>query len=191
MRKTAPLRLARLAASAIVTAGLACACAASSQPPARVAPAASTPPSASATAAAVPRLTLDQTGIVASWMDASADPCQDYFAYACGGFVKSAVIPPDRASWSVSAEMQKVNEDFLHDVLEKAAKSPGDDPAMKKIGDYYAACTDEDAIEKAGAIPIKPLLDDIAKVKDAKTLADVVTRLHALSIFPLFDVSAG
>ncbi len=158
-----------------------------SSPPVASAPAAPPPPAPSATAA--PPLGLDQTGIVAAWMDPSADPCADYFAYACGGFVKSAVIPPDRPTWSVATQMQKENEEFLRDVLEKAAKSPGDEPAMKKIGDYYAACMDEGAIDKAGALPIKPLLDDVAKVKDAKTLAEVVTRLHALSIHPLFDLS--
>jgi putative endopeptidase len=181
------LVLAALAASA-----LACACAASSRL-APSSPSAVTPSTTSSTALA-PSLTLDQTGIVAGWMDPAADPCEDYFQYACGGFVKNTVIPPDRSSWSVGADMEKANEEFLHDVLEKAAraaKEPGSDPATQKIGDYYAACMDEDRIEKAGAQPLKPFLDQIAGVKDAKTLAGAITKLHALSVHPLFSLSSA
>src|SRR5580658_3348239 len=138
------------------------------EPPAPSTPA---PTALSATAAAVvaPRpMMLDQTGIVSAWMDPSMDPCQDYFAYACGGFAKSTSIPPDRPEWSVSSAVVEANEEFLHDVLKTAAKSPGDDAALRKIGDYYAACTDEDGVERAGALPIQPLLDDLGKITDAK-----------------------
>ncbi len=181
MRKTLPLLC--------LAAGLAAACAASSEAPPPQAPAQSTPP-AIASAAPAKSLTLAQTGIVAAWMDPTVDACQDYFGYACGGFVKNAVIPPDLPQWSVGWEIIKANEAFLRDVLEKAAKSPGDDPATRKIGDYYAACTDEDSVEKAGAAPVKPLLDTVAKVKDARSLADAITALHAFTIFPLFDIDA-
>jgi putative endopeptidase len=135
-------------------------------------------------------MALAQTGIDASWMDTSADPCQDFFAYACGGFVKNTVIPSDRATWGTTQAIQKDTEDFLHATLEKAAQSPGSDAVLKKIGDYYAACTDEAAVERAGTTPVKALLAEVARVRDPKTLAAAITALHAASVFPLFDVSA-
>jgi predicted metalloendopeptidase len=121
-------------------------------------------------------------------MDPTVDPCQDYFAYACGGFVKSKVIPPDRSVWSVTSEMMKANEEYLRDVLEKAAKSTSDDPTEKKLGDYYAACMDEGAVEKAGVVPIKSLLDVAAHVTDAKSLGGAIAKLHQQQIFPLFNI---
>ncbi|HVO30938.1 MAG TPA: M13 family metallopeptidase N-terminal domain-containing protein, partial [bacterium] len=165
------------------------------------APAAKTPagkPSATtaAAAAATPAastsgpLTLAQTGIEPSWMDTQADPCTDFFAYACGGFVKTMEIPADRATWGVTEAITRSNEEFLKGVLEKAASAPGDDPVMKKVGDYYAACMDEDSIEKAGAAPIQPLLDDVAKVKDFPTLATAVSQLHANGVFVLFGAGS-
>jgi putative endopeptidase len=162
-------------------------------------PAPSAPPVASVVAVAAPAstappagpsLALAQTGIETTWMDPSADPCQDYFAYACGGFVRNTPIPADRATWDVSAIIQKTNEEFLRGTLETAAASPGADPVVRKIGDYYAACTDEAAIDKAGAKPIAPLMATVGKVRDSKTLAEAITALHAQSIFPLFDVSS-
>ena len=131
----------------------------------------------------VPKLTLAQTGIVPDWIDKSADPCTDFFAYACGGFVKTAVIPPDRSSWGAIQIVTKDNEEFLKRVLEDAAQKPGD-----KLGDYYAACMDEAGIEKAGLAPIQPLLNEIAKVKDGKTAAHAVIALHEDGIAPFFDL---
>jgi predicted metalloendopeptidase len=121
-------------------------------------------------------------------MDPSVDPCQDYFSYACGGFVKNSVIPSDRTDWSIYDQIEESNQEFLRDVLERAAKSPGDDPARKKLGDYYAACMDEDAVEKAGIEPIKPLLADAAKVTDTTSLAVEAAKLHAFGIHPLFEL---
>ena len=89
-------------------------------------------------------MSLSQSGIVPAWIDKGADPCQDFFAYACGGFTKTAQIPPDRSSWGAIQLVTKDNEDFLRTVLEDAAKQPND-----KLGTYYAACMDEDGIEKA------------------------------------------
>ena len=154
-------------------------------PPVTTAQVPSTPPA--------PGMPLAQTGIDTTWMDPAADPCQDFFAYACGGFVKNTVIPSDRATWGTTESIQKQNEEFLRAVLEKAAASgshEGASPAEKKIGDYYAACTDEAGIEKAGATPMKPLLDVVSKVKDARTLADAIILLHAANVFPLFDIGA-
>jgi len=143
---------------------------------------------APAPTAPVPGLPLVQTGIDVTWMDPAADPCQDFFVYACGGFVKNTVIPADRATWGVTEGVQKQNEDLLREVLEKAAASTSGDAAEKKIGNYYAACTDEAGIEKAGAAPMKPLLDVVGRVKDRRTLADAIIALHAADVFPLFDI---
>ncbi|HEY5242706.1 MAG TPA: M13 family metallopeptidase, partial [Polyangiaceae bacterium] len=151
-------------------------------PPVKPAPSDKPPPPA-------PGMPLSQTGIDPTWMDAAADPCQDFFAYACGGFVKNTVIPSDRATWGTTEGIQKDNEIFLKGVLEKAAASPAD-AVDKKIGDYYAACTDEAGIEKAGAAPMKPLLDVVAKVRDARTLDQAIIALHAANVFPLFDIGA-
>jgi predicted metalloendopeptidase len=143
-----------------------------------------------ASPASLPALAIDRTGIEVGWMDPSVDPCHDYFAYACGGFVRSTEIPPDRSHWGTTPAIQKENEDFLHATLERAAANPGGDPVAKKIGDYYAACMDEGAIERAASQPLAPLLAPLAAVKDFGSLADAVAKLHAEDVFPLFDLTS-
>ncbi|HWU90934.1 MAG TPA: M13 family metallopeptidase N-terminal domain-containing protein, partial [Kofleriaceae bacterium] len=159
--------------------------------PAAAAPAPATPASAPTPPASAPSapMTLAEAGIVPAWMDRSVDPCVDFYAYACGGFVKTAEIPPDRPSWSTIQIVTKDNEELLRRMLEDAA-APGRraDPIADQLGTYYAACMNEDAIEQAGIDPIRPLLDLAAGVTDGKSAARAVIGLHAASVFPFFSI---
>jgi len=114
-----------------------------------------------------------------SSMDKSIDPCVDLYHYSCGGWQKKNPIPPDQTSWSVYAKLYQDNLTFLRGMLEQAAQ-PGTqrNAVTQKIGDFYAACMDESAVEKLGLAPLQPELDAIAKVKSAKDLAPLVSRLQ-------------
>ena len=133
-------------------------------------------------------MTLAESGIVPEWIDTSADPCNDFFQYACGAFVKSAEIPADRSQWGALMIVDQAQEEFLHQTLESAAKDPHGDPLLTKIGDYYASCMDEDAIEKAGLTPLQPLLDKIDAIKTAADVMPLVEHLHAVSVGVFFRV---
>jgi predicted metalloendopeptidase len=134
------------------------------------------------------QMSLAQSGIVPDWIDSTTDPCTDFYAFACGGFLKTAMIPPDRSSWGAIELVVKDAEDFLHKVLDDAAKASSGDPVLDKLGAYYAACMDEPAVERAGVAPIQPLLDAIARVTDARTAAAAIVQLHADDVFALFAI---
>jgi predicted metalloendopeptidase len=133
-------------------------------------------------------MTLAASGIVPGWLDKTVDPCNDFYAFSCGGFVTTATIPPDRSSWGAIELVVKDSEDVLRQVLDAAAKAPPGDPTTDKLGAYYAACMDESAIERAGIAPIQPLLDAIAKVTDARTAAAAIVALHAHGVFAMFSI---
>jgi putative endopeptidase len=118
-------------------------------------------------------------------MDPSVDPCVDFYKYSCGGWMKKNPIPPDQSSWSVYGKLQDDNRAQLREILESAAAASGDRTAYsQKIGDYYASCTDEAAIEKAGIAPLKKQLDVIDKMKSKSQLAEAVAA--TASNWPLF-----
>src|ERR1700684_126219 len=81
-------------------------------------------------------------------MDRTIDPCADFFQYSCGGWIKRNPIPPDQSSWDTYSKMQDENRERLRGILEAtAAPDAKRSASAQKIGDYYASCTDEKAID--------------------------------------------
>ena len=96
-------------------------------------------------------------------MDRTADPCVDFYRYACGNWIATNPIPADQASWSQFDELQERNRVILRQILEKASPDdPTRDPVSRQIGDFYYACTDEQTLNRKGLDPIRPELDRIA-----------------------------
>ena len=112
-------------------------------------------------------------------MDRSADACTDFYQYVCGGWIAKNPIPPDQASWSVYGKLAQENEQFLWGVLEDAARpTESRDATQQKIGDYFAACMDEAGIEKLGSAALRPVLDEIAALKNRNDLASYLAKEH-------------
>ncbi len=129
--------------------------------------------------------TLAEAGIEATALDRSVDPCVDFYQFACGGWLQVNQIPADRSNWGRMSELDDKVLAQLVATVEEAAKKPGD-----KLGDYYASCMDEAAIEKAGTAPIKALLAKTQGVKDPKTWFATLTELHKAGISAAWRPSA-
>ena len=87
-------------------------------------------------------------------VDKSLDPCSDFFQYACSKWIKGNPIPPDQSRWGTFDLLDQWNIGAVRRTLEEAARpSPGRTPVQTQVGDYFAACMDEDAINKAGIAP--------------------------------------
>jgi putative endopeptidase len=121
-------------------------------------------------------------------MDRSIDPCVDFFAYSCGGWIKRNPIPPDQSSWDTYSKMQDENLGRLRGILETAA-TPGSNRIVvdQKIGDYYASCVDEKAIDARGADPLKPALDGIAQINSKTDLASAAAAMIDDNVLFRFD----
>ncbi len=124
-------------------------------------------------------------------LDKTADPCVNFYQYACGGWMKNNPIPSDQAAWGRFNELAERNRAFLRDILEKAESATNRTPNEQKIGDYYASCMDEEAINKKGVAATKPAFDRVNSIQDKSELAGLVAHLHAHGIDVLFNFDSG
>ena len=127
---------------------------------------------------------------VAAAMDPSVAPCDDFYRYACGGWLAAESMPADRTRVTRSFwQIDDRNKSLLREILDAAAADPGDDPAWQKVGDFYAACLDEGTIDAAGAEPIAPWLAIAASVEDLDTFATAVGKAHLRGADVLFGAA--
>ncbi|HEV7554351.1 MAG TPA: M13 family metallopeptidase N-terminal domain-containing protein, partial [Kofleriaceae bacterium] len=117
-------------------------------------------------------------------IDAKADPCTDFYAYACGGWRASHPIPPDRTRWSRYAELEELDLAHERSLVEAAAVGT-------RVGDYDAACLDVAAIDARGLEPIGDVLreiDAIAKPADVTAvIADLFRRIGPMLVSAMSD----
>ncbi len=139
-------------------------------------------------------------GVQISHIDKSVKPGDDFFHYANGNWIKETTIPPDRASVGVFAELTDLSLKRTSSLVEDVAKSnPAASSPERKIADFYNAYMDETGVEAKGLAPIKPYLDEIARIKDKRQLARALgesiradvdalnnTNFHTSNIFGLW-----
>jgi putative endopeptidase len=141
---------------------------------------ASPPPPGGSPGVAQPFQQLPYTpGLDVSAMDRSANACVDFYQYSCGGWVNRNPIPVDQASWSVYGKLYQDNQQFLWGILESLAHADSDRSAdQQKIGDYFASCMDEAAIERLDAAPMAASLGHISELRGAGELPALLARLQ-------------
>jgi putative endopeptidase len=124
-------------------------------------------------------------------MDTSVDPCVDLYRYSCGGWLKQNPIPADEASYGRSDEIVDENRLVLKAILEKAAAGGAARSANEqKIGDYYHACMDVAAIDKAGLAPLQPLLGRIAALQSKDQFPELAGYFDGIGVNTFFALGS-
>jgi putative endopeptidase len=112
-------------------------------------------------------------------LDRSVAPCEDFYKFSCGGWMKKNPIPADQASWDVYSKLANDNEQFLWGILQQDAKPSATRTAVQqKVGDYFESCMNTAAIDAKGAAPLRPLLTQIAALKTRAEIAAVLPELQ-------------
>src|SRR5712671_4383512 len=108
-------------------------------------------------------------------LNRSADPCANFYQYACGGWMTANPLPGDASRWGRFDVLQDQNRLLLNNVLEAvAADRANRSPTEQKIGNFYAACMDEKNLDARGLEAIQRDLNRIAVIENRKEIADLV-----------------
>lgn len=125
-------------------------------------------------------------------LDKSCKPCDDFYQFAMGGWMKANPIPPAYSTWGSFSELLDKNQQNLRQILEAAEKQQAARGSNEqKIGDFYASCMDTEAIDAAGTKPIDADLAAIAAMKNSVDLQAEAARLQEEGVGVLFRFSAN
>ncbi|OUS15223.1 peptidase M13 [Gammaproteobacteria bacterium 50_400_T64] len=122
------------------------------------------------------------SGLALKGMDKNIRPQDDFFAYANGRWMAETEIPADKSSWGSFNILHEKSLDQLQVIIQEAADSDTQDETQQRIGNYYKAFLDTDAIIE---LDLAPLATELVLIEIMETHADVATyfgRSNAIGI---------
>ncbi|XP_044527161.1 membrane metallo-endopeptidase-like 1 [Gracilinanus agilis] len=90
-------------------------------------------------------------------MDPTREPCDDFYQYACGGWINHHVIPESSSRYSIFDNLRDELEIILKGVLENP--KTGDRSAIQKAKILYSSCMNESLIESRDSQPLLKILE--------------------------------
>uniref|UniRef100_A0A8P0TT64 Endothelin converting enzyme like 1 n=1 Tax=Canis lupus familiaris TaxID=9615 RepID=A0A8P0TT64_CANLF len=96
---------------------------------------------------------------LAANLDASIDPCQDFYSFACGGWLRRHAIPDDKLTYGTIAAIGEQNEERLRRLLARPGGGPGG-AAQRKVRAFFRSCLDMREIERLGPRPMLEVIED-------------------------------
>lgn len=97
---------------------------------------------------------------VLEYMDPSVDPCDDFYEFTCGNFLKKINIPDDKLSVSSLSSINDILQEQLRTIIEKPIYADEPKP-FQQVKKLYRACMNTTLIENEGLGTIHSILKDL------------------------------
>ncbi len=125
-------------------------------------------------------------------LDTTQDPGTDFFRYATGGWLDANPLTDEYARYGqFDALREKSREQLKELVLEQAAKESEPGSNAQKVGDLYKMVMDSTTRNAQGVEPVKPLMDEVAALKDKSGIIPLMARNTRVGIGGFFGTGIG
>ena len=120
-------------------------------------------------------------------MDTTQNAGTDFFEYATGGWRKANPLTDEYARYGQFDALREKSREQLKDlVLEQAEKESEFGSNAQKVGDLYNMVMDSTARNAQGVAPVKPLMDEIAAIKNRKEIIPLMAKNYREGISGIF-----
>uniref|UniRef100_A0A3B4VLP1 Endothelin converting enzyme like 1 n=1 Tax=Seriola dumerili TaxID=41447 RepID=A0A3B4VLP1_SERDU len=92
-------------------------------------------------------------------IDPTIQPCQDFYSFACGGWLRRHGIPEDKLSYGIITAIGEHNEEKLQHLLLEPIRRRGANSAERKVKEFYRSCVNIQEIDKLGSDPMTEVID--------------------------------
>ena len=127
-------------------------------------------------------------GVDRANLDETVSPAEDFYQYACGGWMKANPLQPQYSRYGQFDAMAENNKEQLKDLIQGLAKQENPEGSVaQKVNDLYLQGLDSVRLNEEGAAPLKADLERINSAKK-EDLNGVIAWLHAEGIAsPFFN----
>ena len=127
------------------------------------------------------------SGVNLDNLDTTVNPAEDFYHYACGGWLKAHPLDAEHSRYGAFDVLAETNQEQLRTLIDSLISNKNEAGSYgDKIATLYTVGMDTVTIEKQGAEPIMPYLNEIAALSDIQGLQAEMRRLHGVGINPFF-----
>ncbi|KAF9458665.1 hypothetical protein BDZ94DRAFT_80625 [Collybia nuda] len=100
-------------------------------------------------------------------LDTSQDPCENFYDFANGGWLRANPLPADKGSFGNFEALAQQNKQVLQRILESKefpSSSNYDEIILRKLRDFYSSCLNENRLDEIGALPLREFIQTLKKI---------------------------